>query len=73
MQVSAFLSLVVYFVRHIERSEKMQEKDFASPSFQAIINFTEIEFGEIEFGEIDFGETDFGEIYFSEIYFVVLA
>lgn len=71
--MSAFLSLVVYFVRHIERSEKMQEKDFASPSFQAIIKFTEIEFGEIEFGEIDFGETDFGEIYFSEIYFVVLA
>ena len=63
MQVSAFLSLVVYFVRHIERSEKMQEKDFASPSFQAIIKFT----------ETDFGETDFGEIYFSEIYFVVLA
>lgn len=67
MQVSAFLSLVVYFVRHIERSEKMQEKDFAS-SFQAIIKSTEI-----EFGEIDFSEIDFGEIYFSEIYFVVLA
>lgn len=68
MQVSAFLSLVVYFVRHIERSEKMQEKDFASPSFQAIIKSTEI-----DFGETDFGETDFGEIDFSEIYFVVLA
>ena len=63
MQVSAFLSLIVYFVRHIERSEKMQEKDFASPSFQAIIKST----------EIDFGEIDFGEIYFSEINFVVLA
>ena len=68
MQVSAFLSLVVYFVRHIERSEKMQEKDFASPSFQAIIKSTEIVFGEINFSEIDFGE-----IYFSEIDFVVLA
>ena len=68
MQVSAFLSLVVYFVRHIERSEKMQEKDFASPYFQAIIKSTEIVFGEINFSEIDFGE-----IYFSEIDFVVLA
>lgn len=68
MQVSAFLSLVVYFVRHIERSEKMQEKDFASSSFQVIIKSTEIEFGEIDFSEIDFGEIDF-----SEIYFVVLA
>ena len=46
----------------------MQEKDFASPSFQAIIKSTEI-----EFGEIDFSEIDFGEIYFSEIDFVVLA
>ena len=68
MQVSAFLSLVVYFVRHIERSENMQEKKFASPYFQAIIKSTEI-----EFGEIDFSEIDFGEIYFSEIDFVVLA
>ena len=68
MQVSAFLSLVVYFVRHIERSENMQEKEFASSSFQAIIKSTEI-----EFGEIDFSEIDFGEIYFTEIYFVVLA
>ena len=32
----------------------MQEKDFASPSFQAIIESTEIEFGEIDFSEIDF-------------------
>ena len=71
--MSAFLSLVVYFVRHIERSEKMQEKDFASSSFQAIIKSTEIEFGEIDFGEIDFSEIDFGEIYFSEIDFVILA
>ena len=68
MQVSAFLSLVVYFVRHIERSENMQEKEFASSSFQAIIKSTEIVFGEISFGEIDFCEIDFGEIYF-----VVLA
>lgn len=68
MQVSAFLSLVVYFVRHIERSENMQEKEFASPYFQAIIKSTEIVFGEISFGEIDFCEIDFGEIYF-----VVLA
>ncbi len=66
--MSAFLSLVFYFVRHIERSENMQEKEFASPYFQAIIKSTEI-----EFGEIDFSEIDFGEIYFSEIYFVVLA
>lgn len=68
MQVSAFLSLVLYFVRHIERSENMQEKEFASPYFQAIIKSTEIVFGEISFGEIDFCEIDFGEIYF-----VVLA
>lgn len=68
MQVSAFLSLVVYFVRHIERSEKMQEKDFASPSFQAIIKSTEIVFGEINFSEINFGKIGFGEFYF-----VVLA
>lgn len=68
MQVSAFLSLVVYFVRHIERSEKMQEKDFASPSFQAIIKSTEIIFSEISFGEIDFCEISFGEFLF-----VVLA
>lgn len=61
--MSAFLSLVVYFVRHIERSEKMQEKDFASPSFQAIIKSTEIDFGEIDFSEISFGK----------FYFVVLA
>lgn len=59
MQVSAFLSLVVYFVRHIERSENMQEKEFASPYFQAIIKSTEIVFSEISFGEIDFGEIDF--------------
>ena len=71
--MSAFLSLVVYFVRHIERSEKMQEKDFASSSFQAIIKSTEIVFSEISFGEIDFGEIDFGEIDFDEIDFVVLA
>lgn len=71
--MSAFLSLVVYFVRHIERSEKMQEKDFASPSFQAIIKPTEIDFGGIDFGETDFGETDFGETDFGEIYFVALA
>ena len=63
MQVSAFLSLVVYFVRHIERSENMQEKEFAAPYFQAIIKSTEIVFSEISFGEIDF----------SKIYFVVLA
>ena len=63
MQVSAFLSLVFYFVRHIERLEKMQEKDFASPSFQAIIKSTEIDFGEIYFSEISFGK----------FYFVVLA
>ena len=63
MQVSAFLSLVVYFVRHIERSENIQEKEFASPYFQAIIKSTEIVFSEISFGEIDF----------SKIYFVVLA
>lgn len=68
MQVSAFLSLVVYFVRHIERSEKMQEKDFASSSFQAIIKSTEIVFGEINFSEINFGKIGFGEFYF-----VVLA
>ena len=68
MQVSAFLSLVLYFVRHIERSEKMQEKDFASPYFQAIIKSTEIVFGEISFGEIDFCEISFGEFLF-----VVLA
>ena len=61
--MSAFLSLVVYFVRHIERSEKMQEKEFASPYFQAIIKSTEIVFSEISFGEIDF----------TKIYFVVLA
>lgn len=61
--MSAFLSLVVYFVRHIERSENMQEKEFASPYFQAIIKSTEIVFSEISFGEIDF----------SKIYFVVLA
>ena len=73
MQVSAFLSLVVYFVRHIERSEKMQEKDFASSSFQAIIKSNEINFGEISFCEIDFGEFHFGEISFGEFYFVVLA
>ena len=66
--MSAFLSLVLYFVRHIERSENMQEKEFASPYFQAIIKSTEIVFGEISFGEIDFCEIDFGEIYF-----VVLA
>lgn len=66
--MSAFLSLVVYFVRHIERSEKMQEKDFASPSFQAIIKSTEIVFSEISFGEIDFCEISFGEFLF-----VVLA
>ena len=71
--MSAFLSLVVYFVRHIERSEKMQEKDFASPSFQAIIKSTEIVFGEIRFSEIDFGEIDFSEISFGKFYFVVLA
>lgn len=46
----------------------MQEKEFASSSFQAIIKSTEIVFGEISFGEIDFCEIDFGEIYF-----VVLA
>lgn len=68
MQVSAFLSLVVYFVRHIERSEKMQEKDFASPSFQAIIKSTEIVFGEINFSEINFSE-----ISFCKSHFVVLA
>lgn len=68
MQVSAFLSLVVYFVRHIERSEKMQEKDFASPYFQAIIKSTEIVFSEINFSEIDFCEISFGEFLF-----VVLA
>ena len=68
MQVSAFLSLVVYFVRHIERSEKMQEKEFASSSFQAIIKSTEIVFGEINFSEIDFCEISFGEFLF-----VVLA
>lgn len=66
--MSAFLSLVVYFVRHIERSEKMQEKDFASSSFQAIIKSTEIVFSEISFGEIDFCEISFGEFLF-----VVLA
>ncbi len=68
MQVSAFLSLVVYFVRHIERSENMQEKKFASPYFQAIIKSTEIVFGEINFSEINFGKIGFGEFYF-----VVLA
>lgn len=68
MQVSAFLSLVVYFVRHIERSENMQEKEFASPYFQAIIKSTEIVFGEINFSEINFGKIGFGEFYF-----VVLA
>lgn len=68
MQVSAFLSLVVYFVRHIERSENMQEKEFASSSFQAIIKSTEIVFGEINFSEINFGKIGFGEFYF-----VVLA
>ena len=73
MQVSAFLSLVFYFVRHIERLEKMQEKDFASPSFQAIIKSTEIDFGEIYFSEIDFGEIYFSEISFGKFYFVVLA
>ncbi|MBF1009179.1 MAG: hypothetical protein HXK87_08735 [Lachnospiraceae bacterium] len=51
----------------------MQEKDFASPSFQAIIKPTEIDFGGIDFGETDFGETDFGETDFGEIYFVALA
>lgn len=66
--MSAFLSLVVYFVRHIERSEKMQEKDFASSSFQVIIKSTEIVFGEINFSEINFGKIGFGEFYF-----VVLA
>ena len=66
--MSAFLSLVVYFVRHIERSEKMQEKDFASSSFQVIIKSTEIVFSEISFGEIDFCELSFGEFLF-----VVLA
>lgn len=64
MQVSAFLSLVVYFVRHIERSENMQEKEFASSSFQAIIKSTEIVFGEINFSEINFGKIGFGEFYF---------
>lgn len=68
MQVSAFLSLVVYFVRHIERSENMQEKEFASPYFQAIIKYTEIVFGEINFSEISFGKISFGESHF-----VVLA
>lgn len=68
MQVSAFLSLVFYFVRHIERSENMQEKEFASPYFQAIIKSTEIVFGEINFSEINFGKIGFGEFYF-----VVLA
>lgn len=68
MQVSAFLSLVVYFVRHIERSENMQEKEFASPYFQAIIKSTEIVFGGINFSEISFGKISFGEFYF-----VVLA
>ena len=66
--MSAFLSLVVYFVRHIERSEKMQEKEFASPYFQAIIKSTEIVFGGINFSEISFGKISFGEFYF-----VVLA
>ena len=66
--MSAFLSLVVYFVRHIERSENMQEKEFASPYFQAIIKSTEIVFGEINFSEINFGKIGFGEFYF-----VVLA
>ena len=37
----------------------MQEKEFASPYFQAIIKSTEIVFSEISFGEIDFGEIDF--------------
>lgn len=73
MQVSAFLSLVVYFVRHIERSENMQEKEFASSSFQAIIKSTEIVFGEINFSEINFSEINFGKIGFGEFYFVVLA
>ena len=68
MQVSAFLSLVVYFVRHIERSENMQEKEFASPYFQAIIKSTEIVFGGINFSEISFGKISFGESHF-----VVLA
>ena len=62
--MSAFLSLVVYFVRHIERSENMQEKEFASSSFQAIIKSTEIVFGEINFSEINFGKIGFGEFYF---------
>lgn len=66
--MSAFLSLVVYFVRHIERSEKMQEKEFASPYFQAIIKSTEIVFGGINFSEISFGKISFGDFYF-----VVLA
>ena len=73
MQVSAFLRLVFYFVRRIERSENMQEKEFASPYFQAIIKSTEIGFGEINFSEISFGEISFGEISFGESHFVVLA
>ncbi len=46
----------------------MQEKEFASPYFQAIIKSTEIVFGEINFSEINFGKIGFGEFYF-----VVLA
>ena len=68
MQVSAFLSLVVYFVRHIERSENTHQKKFAHPHFQDIIKSPEIVFGEINFSEINFGKIGFGEFYF-----VVLA
>lgn len=66
--MSAFLRLVFYFIRHIERSENMQEKEFASPYFQAIIKSTEIVFGGINFSEISFGKISFGESHF-----VVLA
>ena len=46
----------------------MQEKEFASPYFQAIIKSTEIVFGGINFSEISFGKISFGESHF-----VVLA